>query len=181
MPVRGACYIASKCNVIRLTWVPLCGPLLAACGLSVGGWYHDAHLMQRFFLSHSQRYNKLLCCVIGDGRHVGRPLRNDIQRIRGAVWRQVDVRAIYVQCVQQSGCIFFHGEHTASVLHISGQVSTYPIPLVALLPSGSVKHVSKTPMHVAGGTLNRTSINLASCSRNLALNTKHCALRMRND
>jgi len=74
-------------------------------------------------LFRSQGDNQLLCCVAGDGRHAGGPLCDDIQRLRGTVRWKVDVRTVHVQCVQQPGCLLFHGEHTAPVLHIGGQVS----------------------------------------------------------
>jgi len=76
-------------------------------------------------LFRSQGDNQLLCCVASDGRHAGGPLCDDIQRLRGTVRRKVDVRTVHVQRVQQPGCLLFHGQHIAPVLHISGQVSAH--------------------------------------------------------
>lgn len=67
-----------------------------------------------------QRYNKLLCCLTGNGRHAGRPLCDDIQCICGAIRWQVDVWPIHVQRIQQPGCLLLHGKHIAFVLHIGG-------------------------------------------------------------
>lgn len=84
-------------------------------------WLH-VHLMWRLPLSLSfqQRYNKLLCCLTGDGRHAGGPLCDDIQCICGAFRWQVDVWPVHVQRVQQPRRLLLHGEHTASLLHIGG-------------------------------------------------------------
>lgn len=86
---------SNKCNVIRLTWLLLL-LLRGSAGWSVL-WFILMFLFLLFF--PLQRYNKLLCCLTGNGRHAGRPLCDDIQCICGAIRWQVDVWPIHVQRV----------------------------------------------------------------------------------
>lgn len=65
---------------------------------------------------------QLFCGVAGHGRYAGGIVCHDIQCI-AKFNRQMDVRTIHVQRLQQSGRVLFHSQHSTFVLYIGRSVS----------------------------------------------------------
>ena len=77
---------------------------------------------QREEAQEAARSDELLRGEPGGGRPASGDVRDDVQRVRGAVRRQVAVRQVHVRRLELPGRVLLHGLDPPPVLHQRGQV-----------------------------------------------------------